>query len=101
MPSRYHDMFGQISGHSFALLAVEFSGTVVPAFNLLKERGVETKWIKEGSLKVSMLFPGFIYEPYAPREAMPFWRRVILGSNQDGQELTSLTTCRRRNLSSF
>ncbi|XP_044498085.1 39S ribosomal protein L45, mitochondrial-like [Mangifera indica] len=27
------------------------------------------------SLKVSMLSPGFIYEPYAPREAMPFWRR--------------------------
>ncbi|KAJ0078572.1 hypothetical protein Patl1_22758 [Pistacia atlantica] len=28
-----------------------------------------------GALKVSMLSPGFIYEPYAPREAMPFWRR--------------------------
>ncbi|KAJ4719524.1 39S ribosomal protein L45 mitochondrial [Melia azedarach] len=28
-----------------------------------------------GALKVSMLSPGFIYEPYAPREAIPFWRR--------------------------
>ncbi|XP_044483802.1 uncharacterized protein LOC123209736 [Mangifera indica] len=26
-------------------------------------------------LKASMLSPGFIFEPYAPREAMPFWRR--------------------------
>lgn len=28
-----------------------------------------------GALKVSMSSPGFIYEPYAPREAIPFWRR--------------------------
>lgn len=24
-----------------------------------------------------MLSPGFIYEPYAPREAIPFWRRLV------------------------
>ncbi|XP_006471879.2 uncharacterized protein LOC102626770 isoform X1 [Citrus sinensis] len=28
-----------------------------------------------GALKVSISSPGFIYEPYAPREAIPFWRR--------------------------
>ncbi|XP_023897942.2 uncharacterized protein LOC112009832 isoform X1 [Quercus suber] len=28
-----------------------------------------------GALKVSMTSPGFIYEPYAPREQIPFWRR--------------------------
>lgn len=28
-----------------------------------------------GALKVSVSSPGFIYEPYAPREAIPFWRR--------------------------
>ncbi|XP_050224164.1 pentatricopeptide repeat-containing protein At3g56030, mitochondrial [Mercurialis annua] len=28
-----------------------------------------------GALKVSMTSPGFIYEPYAPRERIPFWRR--------------------------
>ncbi|KAJ0041058.1 hypothetical protein Pint_27234 [Pistacia integerrima] len=63
MPSRDHDMFGQISGHSFALLAVEFSGTVVPAFNLLKERGVETKWIKEGYIGVKPGWTGINF-PY-------------------------------------
>lgn len=28
-----------------------------------------------GALKVSISSPGFIYEPYAPREAIAFWRR--------------------------
>ncbi|XP_015570665.2 39S ribosomal protein L45, mitochondrial isoform X6 [Ricinus communis] len=28
-----------------------------------------------GALKVSVSSPGFIYEPYAPREPIPFWRR--------------------------
>ncbi|XP_057514168.1 uncharacterized protein LOC130795900 [Actinidia eriantha] len=28
-----------------------------------------------GSFKVSMSSPGIIYEPYAPRERVPFWRR--------------------------
>lgn len=28
-----------------------------------------------GALKVSMLSPGFVYEPYAPREKIPFWKR--------------------------
>ncbi|KAE8010150.1 hypothetical protein FH972_006537 [Carpinus fangiana] len=28
-----------------------------------------------GALKVSMLSPGFIYEPYAPREPISFWKR--------------------------
>ncbi|XP_065622706.1 uncharacterized protein LOC136064656 [Quercus suber] len=31
-----------------------------------------------GALKVSMTSPGFIYEPYAPREQIPFWRRLDL-----------------------
>ncbi|KAK1581055.1 hypothetical protein Q3G72_002659 [Acer saccharum] len=28
-----------------------------------------------GALKVFMLSPGFIHDPYAPREPIPFWRR--------------------------
>ncbi|GMN25105.1 hypothetical protein TIFTF001_000804 [Ficus carica] len=28
-----------------------------------------------GALKVSMLSPGFVYEPYGPREPITFWRR--------------------------
>nr|DAD19379.1 TPA_asm: hypothetical protein HUJ06_020842 [Nelumbo nucifera] len=28
-----------------------------------------------GALQVSMVSPGFVYEPYAPREPIPFWRR--------------------------
>ncbi|OVA20096.1 Tim44-like domain [Macleaya cordata] len=28
-----------------------------------------------GALKVSMLSPGFLYEPYEPRKPIPFWRR--------------------------
>ncbi|KAL2456040.1 Mitochondrial inner membrane translocase complex [Abeliophyllum distichum] len=28
-----------------------------------------------GALKVSMLSPGIVYEPYAPREPMSFWKR--------------------------
>ncbi|TYK10219.1 39S ribosomal protein L45 [Cucumis melo var. makuwa] len=27
------------------------------------------------ALKVSMLSPGFIYEPYSPRQQIPFWQR--------------------------
>ncbi|PIN06542.1 hypothetical protein CDL12_20898 [Handroanthus impetiginosus] len=30
---------------------------------------------KMGSLKVSMTSPGFVYEPYSPREKIPFWYR--------------------------
>ncbi|XP_059648557.1 uncharacterized protein LOC132294651 [Cornus florida] len=30
-----------------------------------------------GSVKVSMYSPGFVYEPYAPREPIPFWRRLF------------------------
>jgi hypothetical protein len=32
----------------------------------------------QGALKVSMLSPGFIYEPYAPREPISFWKRLDL-----------------------
>ncbi|KAI6684844.1 hypothetical protein NL676_030757 [Syzygium grande] len=28
-----------------------------------------------GALQVTMLSPGIVYEPYAPREPIPFWRR--------------------------
>lgn len=30
---------------------------------------------KMGAMKIPMLSPGIIYEPYAPREPIPFWRR--------------------------
>lgn len=29
----------------------------------------------QGALQVSMLSPGFVYEPYATPEAIPFWKR--------------------------
>ncbi|KAJ8440125.1 hypothetical protein Cgig2_003450 [Carnegiea gigantea] len=28
-----------------------------------------------GAMQVSMLSPGFVYEPYAPRQRIPFWQR--------------------------
>lgn len=28
-----------------------------------------------GATQVSMLSPGFVYEPYAPRQRIPFWQR--------------------------
>ena len=31
----------------------------------------------QGALKVSMLSPGFVYEPYGPREQITFWRRLV------------------------
>ncbi|KAK2984093.1 hypothetical protein RJ640_028557, partial [Escallonia rubra] len=33
-----------------------------------------------GALKVSMVSPGIIYEPYAPREPISFWRRCFTRS---------------------
>ncbi|KAJ0097207.1 hypothetical protein Patl1_27886 [Pistacia atlantica] len=78
MPSRDHDMFGQISGHSFALLAVEFImlkdivALVVPAFNLLKERGVETKWIKEGYIGVKPGWTGINFPYNMSKEEFEF-----------------------------
>ncbi|XP_077232172.1 mitochondrial inner membrane translocase complex, subunit Tim44-related protein [Tasmannia lanceolata] len=30
---------------------------------------------KSGALKVSMVSPGIVYEPYKPREPIPFWKR--------------------------
>uniref|UniRef100_A0A2C9VCJ9 Pentatricopeptide repeat-containing protein-mitochondrial domain-containing protein n=1 Tax=Manihot esculenta TaxID=3983 RepID=A0A2C9VCJ9_MANES len=34
-----------------------------------------------GALKVSISSPGFIYEPYAPRESIPFWRRTYMNDS--------------------
>ncbi|KAK3014555.1 hypothetical protein RJ639_010169 [Escallonia herrerae] len=34
----------------------------------------------QGALKVSMVSPGIIYEPYAPREPLSFWRRCFTRS---------------------
>lgn len=31
----------------------------------------------QGALKVAMLSPGFVYEPYAPRESISFWKRWV------------------------
>ncbi|CAA6654066.1 unnamed protein product [Spirodela intermedia] len=31
--------------------------------------------LRQGGLQVTMLSPGFVYEPYKPREPIPFWRR--------------------------
>ncbi|KAK4379002.1 hypothetical protein RND71_000864 [Anisodus tanguticus] len=46
---------------------------------------------KMGAVKVSMLSPGIIYEPYAPREKIPFWKRYFTrnGWKRIKEELTS------------
>ncbi|XP_078442342.1 mitochondrial inner membrane translocase complex, subunit Tim44-related protein [Wolffia australiana] len=36
---------------------------------------VPAQALRQGGLQVTMLSPGFIYEPYKPREPIPFWRR--------------------------
>ncbi|XP_020599690.1 uncharacterized protein LOC110039081 isoform X2 [Phalaenopsis equestris] len=59
--------------------------------NILGQNGSEftihiggTRWMsmmkvprgaQQTSLKVTMLSPGFVYEPYEPRRPIPFWRR--------------------------
>ncbi|XP_039129320.1 39S ribosomal protein L45, mitochondrial isoform X1 [Dioscorea cayenensis subsp. rotundata] len=47
--------------------------------NLSGTRSMSTMKVPTGArqvaLKVTMLSPGFVYEPYAPREPIPFWRR--------------------------
>ncbi|PHT41159.1 hypothetical protein CQW23_20013 [Capsicum baccatum] len=46
---------------------------------------------KMGAVKVSMLSPGIIYEPYAPREKIPFWKRYFTrnGWKRTKEDLTS------------
>ncbi|MQL83037.1 hypothetical protein Taro_015530 [Colocasia esculenta] len=36
---------------------------------------VPTQALRQGGLQVTMLSPGFVYEPYKPRERIPFWKR--------------------------
>ena len=33
----------------------------------------------QSGMQVTMLSPGFIYEPYKPRDPIPFWRRFVAG----------------------
>nr|CAD1833685.1 unnamed protein product [Ananas comosus var. bracteatus] len=44
-----------------------------------RARSMSTSKVPVGArqvgLKVTMLSPGFVYEPYAPREPIPFWKR--------------------------
>ncbi|KAL3381823.1 hypothetical protein AABB24_001762 [Solanum stoloniferum] len=44
-----------------------------------------------GAVKVSMLSPGIIYEPYVPREKIPFWKRYFTrnGWKRTKEDLTS------------
>jgi hypothetical protein len=37
-------------------------------------------------MKVVMMSPGFVYEPYSPRERIPFWKRFFF-------QLYILTMC--------
>lgn len=32
----------------------------------------------QGQLQIALLSPGFIFEPYEPREKIPFWKRLDL-----------------------
>ncbi|PKA60893.1 hypothetical protein AXF42_Ash006528 [Apostasia shenzhenica] len=36
---------------------------------------VTSKGVRQTALKVTMLSPGIVYEPYEPREPIPFWKR--------------------------
>nr|XP_016516105.1 PREDICTED: uncharacterized protein LOC107832747 isoform X2 [Nicotiana tabacum] len=44
-----------------------------------------------GAVKVSMVSPGIIYDPYAPRERIPFWKRYFTrsGWKRTKEELSS------------
>lgn len=48
-------------------------------FNVVRAMSTQVKAPPQarnkGSLQVSMLSPGIVYEPYAPREPISFWRR--------------------------
>ncbi|KAK4339595.1 hypothetical protein RND71_041057 [Anisodus tanguticus] len=63
----------------FLFLIWSFAPLVTRAHNL------------KGAVKVSMLSPGIIYEPYAPREKIPFWKRYFTrnGWKRIKEELTS------------
>jgi hypothetical protein len=41
-------------------------------------------------LKVVMMSPGFVYEPYSPREPIPFWKRLGITSDFDFVHLICL-----------
>ncbi|XP_072981144.1 uncharacterized protein [Typha angustifolia] len=49
------------------------------AIHLSGARSMSTSKVPVGArkvgLKVTMLSPGFVYEPYKPRESIPFWKR--------------------------
>ncbi|CAI9764765.1 unnamed protein product [Fraxinus pennsylvanica] len=53
--------------------------STLPNFNCMRSVTTQAKAPPQarqmGALKVSMLSPGIVYEPYAPREPMPFWKR--------------------------
>ncbi|KAJ0979656.1 hypothetical protein J5N97_015130 [Dioscorea zingiberensis] len=55
-------------------LKVLESGSNLSGARLMSTMKVPTG-ARQVSLKVTMLSPGFVYEPYAPREPIPFWRR--------------------------
>ncbi|OIT19623.1 hypothetical protein A4A49_40518, partial [Nicotiana attenuata] len=44
-----------------------------------------------GAVKVSMVSPGIVYDPYAPREKIPFWKRYFTrsGWKRTKEELSS------------
>ncbi|KAK9029348.1 hypothetical protein V6N11_026467 [Hibiscus sabdariffa] len=36
-----------------------------------------TAQVRKVGAQISIASPGFVYEPYAPREPMPFWKRLV------------------------
>ncbi|CAI9102302.1 OLC1v1000548C3 [Oldenlandia corymbosa var. corymbosa] len=65
------------SGDKFILRATMAAG--LPSITNVRSFATQAKAPAQarqmGALQVSMLSPGFVYEPYAPREKIPFWKR--------------------------
>ncbi|KDP23555.1 hypothetical protein JCGZ_23388 [Jatropha curcas] len=64
---------GSTALHS--LMAVELSVFSIKKRLVTTQARAPPQARQMGALKVSVSSPGFIYEPFAPREPMPFWRR--------------------------
>ncbi|CAH9087157.1 unnamed protein product [Cuscuta europaea] len=71
------------------------TGPKLPKFGYLRSVTMQAKASPQArqmaAVKVSLLSPGVVFEPYAPREAMPFWKRWFTrtGWRRIKEELTS------------
>uniref|UniRef100_A0A1D1YW47 Large ribosomal subunit protein mL45 n=1 Tax=Anthurium amnicola TaxID=1678845 RepID=A0A1D1YW47_9ARAE len=54
---------------------IRITTLLTDARSMSTQARVPTQALRQGGLQVTMLSPGFVYEPYKPREPIPFWRR--------------------------